>query len=167
MMKKLLALSMILFLAGCSCSTTSSQPTASPSAKPTATPSASPSASPDSLSNSTKSYIDYLSGNYTLNNPSVIENLDGNAMEGYTFGYDSADLYLLRFDRSNETASKWLEEAQNNGYIEVKIGDKMQKYYAVVNQDYMLLYENEKLDSGFREYFQNYDYHNPTNSNTN
>ena len=167
MMKKLLVLSMILFLAGCSCSTSTSQPTATPSTKPTATPSASPSASPDSLTNGTKSYIEYLSGNYTLNNPTMIENLDDNAMEGYTFGYDSADLYLLRFDRSNETASKWLVEAQNNGYIEVKIGDQMQKYYAVVNQDYMLLYENEKLDSGFREYFQNYDYHSPSNSNTN
>ena len=161
-MKILLILTFISLLAGCSCSST-----AQPSATPSASPTVEPSNSPDSLTNGTRSYIDYLSGNYTLNNPLPIENLDSNAMEGYTFGYDSADLYLLRFDRNNQTASDWLDEATNNGYIEVKIGNEMKKYYAVVNQDYMLLYENEKLDSEFREYFQNYDYHNPSDSQTN
>jgi len=115
----------------------------------------------------TKDYVDYLSNNYSLTNPSPIDNLDGNALEGYTFGLDSADFYLLRFDRNNESASLWLDEAMTNGYIEVKVGDQMKKYYAVVNQDYMLLYEQEDLDSGFREYFQNFDYHSPSNPNTN
>ncbi len=162
-MKKILVLCLILILAGCSCSTQPSSPTATPSA----TPSASPSASPETSLYNTKDYVDYLSNNYSLTNPSPIDNLDGNALEGYTFGLDSADFYLLRFDRNNESASLWLDEAMTNGYIEVKVGDQMKKYYAVVNQDYMLLYEQEDLDSGFREYFQNFDYHSPSNPNTN
>ncbi len=161
-MKKILVLCLSIVLAGCSCST---QPT--PTATPSATPSASPSASPETSLYNTKDYVDYLSNSYTLTNPSPIDQLDGNALEGYTFGLDSMDFYLLRFDRNNESASAWLDEAMTNGYIEVKVGDQMKKYYAVVNQDYMLLYEQDNLDSSFREYFQNFDYHSPSNSNTN
>ena len=133
-MRKLIVLSLVLILTGCSCSTTTATPTPTPSP----TPSATPSASPESMTGNTKGYLDYLSKNYTLNNPAQIQDLDGNAMEGYTFGMDSADFYLLRFDRSNSNASQWLNEADKNGYIEVKINGTLEKYYAIVNQDYML-----------------------------
>lgn len=162
-MKKLYVLLLSLVLAGCSCSTQSSNPTSTPSA----TPSATPSSTPESTLYSVKDYVDYLSNNYTLTDPKPIDNLDGNALEGMTFGFDSADFYLLRFDRSNESASGWLNEAMENGFIEVKVGNQMQKYYAVVNQDYMLLYEQDNLDQNFREYFQNFDYHSPSDPSTN
>lgn len=162
-MRKLIVLCLTLLMCGCSCSTQNPSPTPTPSP----TPSATPTASPESMNGNAKGVMDYLSKNYTLTNPSPINNLDGNAMEGYTFGYDSADYYLLRFDRNNGTASQWLDEANKNGYIEVKINDQLKKYYAVVNQDYMLLYETEHLDSGFKEYFQNYSYHNPSDPSTN
>ena len=157
-MRKLIVLSLALILTGCSCSMTS--PTATPTPSPT--PSATPSSSPESMTGNAKGYLDYLSQNYTLNNPAQIQDLDGNAMEGYTFGMDSADFYLLRFDRNNSNASKWLDEADKNGYIEVKINGAMEKYYAVVNQDYMLLYSTDNLDSKFIEYFQNYPYQAPS-----
>ena len=157
-MRKLIVLSLVLILTGCSCSTTTATPTPTPSP----TPSATPSASPESMTGNTKGYLDYLSKNYTLNNPAQIQDLDGNAMEGYTFGMDSADFYLLRFDRSNSTASQWLNEADKNGYIEVKINGTLEKYYAIVNQDYMLLYSTDNLDSKFVEYFQNYPYQTPS-----
>lgn len=157
-MRKLIVLSLVLILTGCSCSTTTATPTPTPSP----TPSATPSASPESMTGNTKGYLDYLSKNYTLNNPAQIQNLDGNAMEGYTFGMDSADFYLLRFDRSNSNASQWLNEADKNGYIEVKINGTLEKYYAIVNQDYMLLYSTDNLDSKFVEYFQNYPYQTPS-----
>lgn len=157
-MRKLIVLSLVLILTGCSCSTTTATPTPTPSP----TPSATPSASPESMTGNTKGYLDYLSKNYTLNNPAQIQDLDGNAMEGYTFGMDSADFYLLRFDRNNSNASKWLDEADKNGYIEVKINGTLEKYYAIVNQDYMLLYSTDNLDSKFVEYFQNYPYQTPS-----
>ena len=157
-MRKLIVLSLVLILTGCSCSTTTATPTPTPSP----TPSATPSASPESMTGNTKGYLDYLSKNYTLNNPAQIQALDGNAMEGYTFGMDSADFYLLRFDRSNSNASQWLNEADKNGYIEVKINGTLEKYYAIVNQDYMLLYSTDNLDSKFVEYFQNYPYQTPS-----
>lgn len=157
-MRKLIVLSLVLILTGCSCSTTTATPTPTPSP----TPSATPSASPESMTGNTKGYLDYLSKNYTLNNPAQIQDLDGNAMEGYTFGMDSADFYLLRFDRSNSNASQWLNEADKNGYIEVKINGTLEKYYAIVNQDYMLLYSTDNLDSKFVEYFQNYPYQTPS-----
>ena len=157
-MRKLIVLSLVLILTGCSCSTTTATPTPTPSP----TPSATPSASPESMTGNTKGYLDYLSKNYTLNNPAQIQDLDGNAMEGYTFGMDSADFYLLRFDRSNSNASQWLNEADKNGHIEVKINGTLEKYYAIVNQDYMLLYSTDNLDSKFVEYFQNYPYQTPS-----
>lgn len=159
-MRKLIVLSLVLILTGCSCSTTTATPTPTPTPSPT--PSATPSASPESMTGNTKGYLDYLSKNYTLNNPAQIQDLDGNAMEGYTFGMDSADFYLLRFDRSNSNASQWLNEADKNGYIEVKINGTLEKYYAIVNQDYMLLYSTDNLDSKFVEYFQNYPYQTPS-----
>ena len=156
MMKKILMLILCMMLFGCSCSTMNptTTPTPTPSSKPTPTPSATPQTSSVDL----KGYMDYMSANYTLNNPKPMDNLDGNAKEGYTFGYDSADFYLLRFDRSNSTASQWLSEAEKQGYIEVKVNNKTKKYYALVNQDVMLLYDVENLNSDFIDYFKKYPY---------
>ena len=153
-MKKILMFFLSILLVGCSCATTNPTPTPTPSAKPTPTPSATPQTSSMDL----KGYMDYMSSNYKLTNPSVMDNLDGNVKEGYTFGYDSADFYLLRFDRSNSNASQWLEQAEKQGYIEVKINNKMKKYYALVNQDVVLLYDVENLDSTFMDYFKKYPY---------
>lgn len=159
-MRKLIILSLAMILAGCSCSTMNS--TAKPTPSPTPTPSATPTTSPETMMGNTQGYLDYLSQNYTLSNPTQIKDLDPNAMEGYTFGMDSADFYLLRFDRSNSNASKWLSEAEKNGMIEVKINGEMMKYKAVVNQDYILLYSTENLDSKFIDYFQKYPYQTPS-----
>lgn len=162
MMKKLLVFGLMILLCGCSCST-NIKPTPTPSSTPETTPTPAPTESTDSSLNQNDSagngqdLLDYLSGKYTLHNPAPIEQLDGNAKEGYMFGYNNADFYLLRFDRSNTSASQWMDEAVKNGYIEVKIGNQMKKLYAVVNQDYMLLYETDDLDSGFKDYFENYD----------
>lgn len=161
-MKKICVLSLCLILCGCSCSTTKPASTATPTPMASMTPTP----TTETAVRGTKDYLDYLSGSYTLTNPNPIDNLDGNALEGYTFGYSNADFYLLRFDRSNDTASSWLNEAMEKGYIEVKINDTLKKYYALVNQDYMLLYDTENLEAGFREHFQNYEM-NSSGTNTN
>ena len=49
-------------------------------------------------------------------------------------------------------------------YNECELWEKIARSmaYAIVNQDYMLLYSTDNLDSKFVEYFQNYPYQTPS-----
>ncbi|MBQ7888139.1 MAG: hypothetical protein IJ356_00095 [Erysipelotrichaceae bacterium] len=167
-MKQLLIFCILMLLCGCSCSTmnNNSQMTPTPSSTPTPNTTEDTNLQPGLSAYNGQDYLDYLGNNYTLQNSSKIDQLDGNAIEGYTFTMNNDHFYLLRFDRSNSNANQWINEAMNNGSIEVKVGNEMKKFYAIVNQDYMLLYETENLDSGFREHFQNFNLSQPSSTST-
>lgn len=149
-----IALMVLCLCTGCSCSPGGSQPV-NPSS-PTSSSAPSPSSSPESLSYSTKDYIDYLSSKYALVNASSIENLDANALEGYTFGLNNENYYLVRFDPSNEQATRWLSELNSTGQIEADVGGLTRTMYGLVNGNYALLSETGTWADGFQEYYNGF-----------
>lgn len=151
-MKKIFITLMSLCLCtGCSCSPGGSQP--SNTSTPTASSEPSPSPSSETLMGQTQDYIEYLSDKYSLVNTKMIENLDTNAIEGYTFGLNNENYYLVRFDPANEQATRWLSELNSTGQIETDIDGLTRTMYGLVNGNYALLSETGTWADGFQEYY--------------
>ncbi len=163
-MKKIIAiLFVLLFATGCSCSMngTDVEPTVSPTSESmnTATPSVT-----SNTSNATKDFVDYLADEYTLQSTTMLEQLDENVMDGYSFEMDGRKYYLVQLDPNNSMTDQWKNSIQSNGQIDVDIEGLPQTMYAMLNGNYALISDSNEYMDGFKEYYDGYMYENTSNN---
>lgn len=155
-MKKILSCLFILMLCtGCSCTPNGSNATPSASPSASSSPSASPSASAETAYTA-QDYIDYLAAKFTLVDPKKIDNLDSNAMEGYTFGLNNQSYYLIRLDPTNEQAKNWMSSISSTGQIEVDVDGLPKTMYARLNGNYALISSTNEYMDGFGDYYDQF-----------
>lgn len=91
-----------------------------------------------------------------ISNPSAIEELNIPAYEGRMFEVNGASIYLYRLDMNNESMKQLASEAEKNGSLKVNASGVDQDYRALVNGNFLMLYEKDldvsPLDSLFYEY---------------
>ncbi len=146
-MKKLIScLLALIFCAGCSCTPDGSMASPTPSSTPL------PSNEPETAA-SAKDYLDYLSEKYTLMDPKQLDQLDGNTVDGYSFGMNNQTYYLIQLDPTQEQAAKWMSEMGNSGQIEVDIDGLPKTMTARMNGNFALISDTADYVDGFQEYF--------------
>lgn len=143
----------LMLCAGCSCTpqgSVSSTPSPSPLTSPQPTPT--PSSNENTMSSTAKDYVDYLAEKYTLNDPAPIENLDENALDGYTFGLNNEVYYLVLLDNTG-SAKNWLNDVSNNGQIDVDVDGLTKTMNALINGNFILLTPASNYLDGFKDYY--------------
>ncbi len=166
-MKKIIAILFVLFVAtGCSCSMMDSdiEPSSSPSTDPMTTQPTTTTDPEGETAYYTSDYIDYLANEYTLENPTALDNLDENVIDGYSFGLHDQTYYLVQLNPNNEMSNTWRNSIQSNGQIDVDIEGLPQSMYALLNGNYALISESNEYMDGFQDYYDGYSYENTSNN---
>lgn len=89
-------------------------------------------------------------------NMQPIEHMDFAAHEGRTFMMNGKTAYLYRVKSDDEDMKKVIKEANDTGMAKVKIDNKEMEYSAMVNGDYLLLFNKDDNFSDVKKAFPNY-----------
>ncbi len=171
-MKILTTLLLTFLLAGCSCAVVDEESEITP------TPSETPATSEETTANSsnmdsqetendmargnTKDYVDYLASEYNIESPEMLEDFDENVLDGYSFLLNDSTYYLVQLDPNSDHTSKWIDNINSSGQIDVDIDGLPQTMYGVINGNYALISDTGQHMDGFKDYYGAYDASNTT-----
>lgn len=115
----------------------------------------------DKAKNTTEDSIDnvmtyFKNEGINYENMQTIENMEFAAHEGRTFMMNGKTAYLYRVKSDDEDMKKIMKEAEDSGMAKVKIDNKEMEYAAMVNGDYLLLYNKEDDFADVQKAFPNY-----------
>ncbi len=124
----------------------------------------------DRAEDSIENVMNYFEGKgVRFENAKEINNMDFAAHEGRSFEYNGNTGYLYRVKSDDEKMKKLMQEAKTNGKVKVNIDNEEKEYGALVNGDFLFLYDHNADWKDVETAFPAYTYSgvtNPSNPNT-
>lgn len=76
--------------------------------------------------------------------------------DGKSFMIDDTYAYLYHLDLSDQSMNDLLQKAKQDGMLEISINDEMKTYQAIVNGEFLLLYDQKADAQQIADVFKTY-----------
>lgn len=91
-----------------------------------------------------------------VKNIATMDQFDFAAHEGRMFEVNGERVYLYRLNTNDEKINEWMNEIKQNNTVDVNQNGLDEKYSALLNQDYLLVYKKGANISPLDEVFNQY-----------
>lgn len=98
----------------------------------------------------------FKKANINFNNLNDLDNISFNARAGKSFTINDSNAYFYELDLNDSKMQDLVNQVNTSGQVEVMMNDKKQKYNAILNGNFLFLYDPKADAQQIADVFQNF-----------